>query len=1166
MPKIDNTPIQLILGMHRSGTSLLTQILSQSGLDVGRSLMPPSFDNPRGFWENSRIVAAHDKFLNHFKRDWTTAALIDDEAFSSKMATQTVETLARILQDDFLSSAPSLIKDPRLCVLYPLWPRVAKKLGRPLHGLRIIRSPSYVTSSIKRRNTLESDRAKFIAMSYLASLDAKTKDIAAPTIIYESLIKRSGLDVLSQLNSVLPYLDLDRRPAICQAVDRLIFRGNASDVEFPALHKIYLKSVKSTQFTLEAEAFEQVTQTCAKAVDLHAGMNMWQDEASLLPDDSTQVSVSRLRLEALTEHERQSRKTIHSLLRKIAYRDRKVGALEGGVIERDETLAEMYSQVEKHNERLGALEGGIVERDLQIKKLNRNVKTRQNKITKLVDQINSQSQIYERLRSELKETQQREQTVYANYLGLEQQKKELDTSYEFEVERARRVENQLSHQINSFRARPLRGASKIVILKVFKLIRYLLPLSGPRKLALSRHFTGIAQRLNPPAIAPITPPITLHGAGATGNTLESFARTVSFKTEPAPVISIIVPVYNEIEQTIACLRSIAQQSVSVPYEVIIADDSSPDPDHKYLADIDGARYFRNPENLGFLMNCNTNAAHAKGKYIVFLNNDTLVGAGWLDALYQTYFDHKDVGIVGSKLVFPSGDLQEAGGIIWEDASGWNWGRGENANHPRYNYVRDVDYVSGASFMIRTDIFKDIGLFYTGLEKAYYEDTDCCFRVREKGFRVMYQPLSSVMHIEGLSSGTDVTTGAKKYQAVNQKIFYDNWRHVLQDHLPNGQTPEVASDRTVRGHVLYIDSVTPEPDKDSGSVDALNAMQIVSNLGYRVHFVPGTNFAHMGAPTKALQALGIETIYHPYYANLGQFLKERGDSFDFVILSRAEINDLFLKQVQKACPRAKIIYNTVDLHFLRQMREAELSKNENAKAAAKTMRNKEIGFMRRADATIVLSAHERDILSKQKTLADKIWTIPLIRKETKRLVSYETTQNIVFIGGYGHPPNIDAVDWLMSDIWPGINQALPGVKLLLCGSHMPERFQNYASDDVVIKGYIPDLEALLSHTRLTIAPLRYGAGLKGKVASSIGGGVPCVGTSIAFEGMAEKNLDAVRHLAETPEDFAHVVASLYNDESAWTATSKAGVEYHNSNYGFSAISKTFKNMFTHLRAS
>jgi len=155
---------------------------------------------------------------------------------------------------------------------------------------------------------------------------------------------------------------------------------------------------------------------------------------------------------------------------------------------------------------------------------------------------------------------------------------------------------------------------------------------------------------------------------------------------------------------------------------------------------------------------------------------------------------------------------------------------------------------------------------------------------------------------------------------------------------------------------------------------------------------------------------------------------------------------------------------------------------------------------------------------------------------------------------------------MSDIWPGINQALPGVKLLLCGSHMPERFQNYASDDVVIKGYIPDLEALLSHTRLTIAPLRYGAGLKGKVASSIGGGVPCVGTSIAFEGMAEKNLDAVRHLAETPEDFARVVASLYNDESAWTATSKAGVEYHNSNYGFSAISKTFKNMFTHLRAS
>ena len=389
----------------------------------------------------------------------------------------------------------------------------------------------------------------------------------------------------------------------------------------------------------------------------------------------------------------------------------------------------------------------------------------------------------------------------------------------------------------------------------------------------------------------------------------------------------------------------------------------------------------------FLLNCNQNAAHARGDYIVFLNNDTIVKPGWLQNLYQTFFEHGDVGIAGSKLIYPTGELQEAGGIIWEDASGWNWGKGQDANHPLYNFVRDADYVSGASLMIRTDIWRELGGFNENLEKAYYEDTDICFRVRSMGYRVIYQPLSEVIHIEGLSSGNDLNEGAKQYQLVNQKIFKETWDHKLRAHLPNATTPVLASDRNPRGHILYFDAVTPEPDKDSGSVDAFYSMRLLIEQGYRVHFVPTSNFAYWNEATIDLQKLGVECVYHPFYSNLKSYLEERGDMFDYVIASRPECAEAVFDEIAEYCPSAKVIYNTVDLHFMRLEREAKILDREDIMLEAKTMKKRELGYIKSSDATIVLSEVEYKLLSKQKALKEKLWIVPLIRAKAHRLVEY-----------------------------------------------------------------------------------------------------------------------------------------------------------------------------------
>jgi hypothetical protein len=404
---------------------------------------------------------------------------------------------------------------------------------------------------------------------------------------------------------------------------------------------------------------------------------------------------------------------------------------------------------------------------------------------------------------------------------------------------------------------------------------------------------------------------------------------------------------------------------------------------------------------------------------------------------------------------------------------------------------------------------------------------------------------------------------KRYQEINKNTFYETWKHRLATHLPNAQTPEIASDRSVHGHVLYVDAVTPEPDKDSGSVDSVNTMAILRNLGYRVHFVPGTNFAHWGKSTHDLQKMGVECIFHPYYSNMDMLLNERGNCFDYVVLSRAEVCDLFLKKIRKKCPDAKIIYNTVDMHFLRMEREAEQNKDSDMALAASVMKKKELGFIKNADATIVLSEYERSFLNKIDSIASKLWTIPLVRNEQVRRANFDASADILFIGGYKHPPNVDAVDWLVKKIWPKIRGELPGVNLIICGSHMPDNFSQYESSDVILKGYIEDLDGFVAQRRLTIAPLRFGAGLKGKVASSIGIGVPCLGTPIAFEGMAEEGLNNIKFKATNPLQFARMAKSLYTDKKKWEAASFAGVEYHNKNYGRKNIAKIYSAMLNDI---
>ena len=1122
-----------ILGMHRSGTSVLARLINLMGVSLGdeRTLMPPQPDNPQGFWEQSAVVDLNDKLLAGLDAAWDRPERFRPQKVGQALAREFRGEARAIL--DQLDAEPAWgVKDPRLCLTFPLWRTLTPE------ALCIIsfRHPLRVALSLNRRNQIPVHRGLALWEYYNVQILEHTKGLARIFVDFQTLAQ-------------------NREQEIGRLVRFLRDHGAQASMPRPEDLAAYLRYAPRRINALQSEAFPTPQQEKLWRRLLRAASEGQEPKVVRLSSFTRDILRGHSSLDAAHRVELAEKEGLVAGLR--AENEGLVAGLRAEKsrfteeMERQRlALQEAYEAVAaEHRRQIGALQKELADQRYHLHDLERFRREAQEALGDRSRDIRVLCSWLEQLH-ETAEAVSRSASWRLGNLPIRLAKALLGQPTDSAFEHARNV---YADYLDWRKGLPA-GSTRPPAARTRANLGGLLgsALSAPR-LALSlltwerlanfwttlrsgdpelraRVFGHYIQMFSPKRTVPEPTPVP---------------RSVPSRPLPKlagsePEVSIIIPVYNQWRYTRACLDSILDSGTRVSYEVILADDCSTDQTQEAGQDFPGLRVVRTPENLGFLRNCNSAAKTARGGFLVFLNNDTQVRPGWLEALLQVMEEDPEVAICGSKLVYPDGTLQEAGGIIWDDASGWNYGRLGDPEAPEFNYVKEVDYISGASIMVRRSFWEQAGGFDEAYAPAYYEDADLAFKARELGYKVVYTPFSVVVHFEGTSHGTDLECGIKSAQVRNREVFLGRWKEVLsRKHFPNGRDVFLARDRS-RGKrtILVFDHYVPHFDQDAGSKTTFQYLRALARAGNNVKFI-GENFFRHEPYTTVLQALGVEVFYGPAMAeNWTGWVENNAPFIDLVIYNRPQVAARFADTCARLLGAPKAYYGH-DLHFLRKRREYEISGNQEDLAEAQKYEKLESGLFRKMDVVLTGSTLELAILR------ERFPEVPSARIPIYALESlppapegFSQKRDLLFVGGFRHSPNVDAVLWFVREVFPLLLEEHPDLVFWCVGSKVPPAVSELASGNVRILGEVSEeeLQRLLATRRVSVAPLRFGAGVKGKIVEALASGILIAATSTALEGLAgiEDLVKPCDQAAEMAEEISRLL-SLDESECVRLAT-------------------------------
>lgn len=384
---------------------------------------------------------------------------------------------------------------------------------------------------------------------------------------------------------------------------------------------------------------------------------------------------------------------------------------------------------------------------------------------------------------------------------------------------------------------------------------------------------------------------------------------------------------------------------------------------------------------------------------------------------------------------------------------------------------------------------------------------------------------------------------------------------LKEKLKRANHSEITTDsKSIQStgiNILVIDRHVPFFDRDAGSYRMFNLLKIFSELGYNVTFI-GDDFQHYEPYDTMLEQLGIHVKFFPNIKSIKHYLSHYKGHYHLVFISRPDIAHKYMKYIRKFFPYAKIVYDTVDLRFLRELRFAELKNDVRLLKKSNASKQLELHCAQASDVTFVVSENEKNILLKEDPSL-KIQVVSVIYDITAPIKEFSQRRDLMFLGGFLHFPNTDGVEWFVKEIFPKIKEKLPELKFFIVGDHPPSEIQAFSSKDIIVTGYKADLSDCFNHCRVFVAPLRFGAGVKGKIYHSMSYGLPVVTTTIGTEGIGVIDGGNII-IADDPNTFSEKVILLYQNEDLWNMISKNSVEYIQQHNSYDKSKNHVKNIF------
>ncbi|EKS9840259.1 glycosyltransferase [Burkholderia orbicola] len=620
-----------------------------------------------------------------------------------------------------------------------------------------------------------------------------------------------------------------------------------------------------------------------------------------------------------------------------------------------------------------------------------------------------------------------------------------------------------------------------------------------------------------------------------------------FKRHAEPDVSILLIFYNSVELSYACLASIAEvlSDSAIKAEVIILDNASTDATSRLLDRIEGATIIRSKENLHFLKGTNQAAKEARGKYLLFLNNDALLMAGSLEAAIALCEAEGDIGAVGGRIILPDGLLQEAGSVVWQNGACTGYGRGAAPDGAEYMFRRDVDYCSGAFLLTPRQLFESLNAFDERYAPAYYEETDYCLRLWESGHRVVFDPDVVIMHYEFGSASTSAQ--ALQLQQRNHAIFRERhagWLREQQEAAPDKILWARAA-RSNRKKLLFIEDRVPHESLGSGYPRALELLCALEKAGADITLFPMFRHDESWPAIRRTVPASVEVMRDHSARELPRFLKERAGYYDAIVVCRPHNMEAFLGATNGGkspwVSDTAIIYDAESLFSSRVLLERKLSGETVSSDEARKMIADEIALTRPAKAIISVSEAEKRQFESHGV--GPVYVLGHAVEPTPTPRAFAQRSDFLFVGGIhdDKSPNADSLRWFVTQIWPRILEKLGAdLKLHVVGYNRAASVFALKDRSVHLVGRVDELEPWYDAARVVIAPTRIAAGIPLKAHSAASYGVPMVTTRLIAEQLGWES--GVHLLAEDDADaYADACVRLYSDEVLWNAVRANALE-------------------------